>query len=225
MQRRKITCEEWSKVSVDDKAGTLSRSDVQAIFASWNGSTGTDPSKYFELGADHIVPKFWSGTLHCSHFTLEVLPIGGLSLRPDDKSMLDKNLSAMLAAVLGGSSAEATDGGLSSSGSKVDTLLLAFCRSFYVARRIRVIRSYTSVTRLGPALSGRLIFPRQSILDISSPGTFASASLAFSEDTPENRLIAEVLRRFRPTCGPEIRRHVDACRGELGHVSEGKRFL
>lgn len=115
----------------------------------------------------------------------------------------------------------ASDGTLSTDGSNVETLLQAFCRAFHVARRVRVLRSYVSVTKQGPTLSGRLSFPRQSILDIASPGVFFSTSIRFSEDTPENRLIALVLRRFRPICSPSTRRSIDACLGELENVSDG----
>jgi 5-methylcytosine-specific restriction enzyme subunit McrC len=55
---------------------------------------------------------------------------------------------------------------------------------------------------------------------VAAPGEFASTSIQFSEDTPENRLIALVLRRFRPVSSPSTRRHIDACLGELAYVSE-----
>lgn len=219
--RRTIKCEEWAKVVVDDKIGPISRADLQAIFATWKGSTRTDPQKYFDVGPNFVSPKFWSGTLHCGSFTLEVSPVGALNLPKSTRSALEKNLSEMLASVLSGVSMTATDGALSANGSNVETLLQAFCRAFHVARRVRVIRSYVSVTKQGPTPSGRLSFPRQSILDVASPGVFASTSIRFSENTPENRLIALVLRRFRPVCSPSTRRQIDACLGELEHVSDG----
>lgn len=219
--RRTVKCEEWAKLVVDDKIGPISRADLQAIFASWKGSTRTDPLKYFDIGPNYVSPKFWSGTLHCGSFTLEVSPVGALNLPGPQRSALEKNLSEMLASVLTGVSMLATDGALSSNGSNVETLLQAFCRGFHIARRVRVIRSYVSVTTQGTTLSGRLSFPRQSILDVAAPGRFASTSIRFTEDTPENRLIALVLRRFRPVCSPSTRRHIDACLGELAYVSEG----
>jgi len=158
LSRRAIRCEEWSKVAIDDKTGPLSSSDVHAIFATWKGTTGTDPTRYFETGPNHLLPKFWSGILHCANFSFEVLPIGGLSLQPSDKSQLDRNLSEMLTTVLGGSSIQATAGEISSTGSREDVLLLAFCNAFQLARRVRVIRSYSSITRQGRTLSGRLSF-------------------------------------------------------------------
>jgi 5-methylcytosine-specific restriction enzyme subunit McrC len=219
--RRTVKCEEWAKLVVDDKSGPISRADLQAIFATWKGSTRTDPLKYFDVGPNFVSPKFWSGTLHCGRFTLEVSPIGASNLPGPERSAFEKNLSEMLASVLGGVSMSATDGALNSNGSNVETLLQAFCRAFHIARRVRVIRSYVSVTKQGPTLSGRLSFPRQSILDVAAPGEFASTSIRFSEDTPENRLIALVFRRFRPVCSPSTRRHIDACLGELGYVSAG----
>lgn len=219
--KRTIKCEEWAKVVVDDKSGLLSRADLQAIFATWKGITRTDPQKYFDIGPNYIQPKFWSGTLHCTGFNLEVSPVGALALLPQDRAALEKNLSEMLAAVLSGVSMLGTDGALSANGSNVETLLQAFCRAFHHARRVRVLRSYVSKTKQGPTLSGRLSFPRQSILDVAAPGEFASTSITFSEDTPENRLIALALRRFRPICSPSTRRHIDACLGELGNVSDG----
>lgn len=219
--RRTIKCEEWAKVLVDDKSGPISRVDLRAIFAAWKGSTQTDPQKYFDVGPNFVSPKFWSGTLHCGGFILEVSPPGALNLCTTDRSALERNLSEMLASVVGGASMSATVGGLSTNGSNAETLLQAFCKAFHVARRRRVIRSYVSATEQGPTLTGRLSFPKQAILDVASPGVFVSTSIQFSEDTPENRLIASVLRRFRPVCSPSTRRHIDACLGELGVISDG----
>lgn len=221
LQRRTIKCEEWAKLVVDDKNGPISRADLQVIFTTWKGSTRTDPQKYFDVGPNFVSPKFWSGTLHCGSLTLEVSPVGALKLSGVEKSALEKNLSEMLASVLCGVSMSATEGSLSTNGANVETLLQAFCRAFHVARRVRFIRSYVSITKQGPTLSGRLSFPRQAILDVAAPGEFASTSIRLSEDTPENRLVASVLRRFRPICSPSTRRHIDACLGELENVSDG----
>lgn len=218
--RRVIRCEEWKKLQIGGGAAVLSRSDAESIFATWRASTGTDPSKYFDVGVTYLAPKFWSGTLHCSGFVLEVMPIGSLQLLPEQRKCLDSSLSLMLGAVTGRVSVQSTEGELSSGGSRVDTLLVAFCKCFRLARRVRVIRSYAVESRAGRTFTGRLSFPRQALLDIAAPGNFASHALKLTEDTSENRLIAAVLRRYRSKCSPSTRRLIDACLGELDGITE-----
>lgn len=220
--KRVIRCEEWSKLQIGKQGSRITPAEIESIFSSWYASTGTDPAKYFDISAVHLVPKFWSGTLHCTNFVLEVLPIGGLALSPELKGKLDSSLSLMVETVAGSVSIRSTEGGLSSGGSRIDVLLAAFCRAFRLARRIRIIRRYTSEAREGRTFCGRLVFPRQAILEISAPGTFASQALRFTEDTAENRLIAAVLRRFRAVCSPAIRRNIDVSLGELEGVGEAR---
>jgi 5-methylcytosine-specific restriction enzyme subunit McrC len=217
--RRTITCEEWEPIPVGVPGAQLSFEDLGNIFSRWRTQTGTDPSNYFDLRGNTLIPRNWSGVAPGDDVQLEVLPIGSAGLLPAQRAVLDGNISLMLQASLTGGSMELGEGEVSRAGQRVEALLLAFCRLLAKARRRQVIRRYSPERMSTRCTRGRTVFPAQVFESIRRPGYFVSEWVALNEDTPENRVLKAVLGRSRARVSGSLRYKLDELLCEFENVS------
>lgn len=217
--KRLLQCEEWSRLRVGQGLELATFDDLTSILLAWKRNTGTDPSAFFEIRPDSLIPKFWSGTLDCQNLVLEVSPIGSMSLGSIMRGRLDASITAMLANVTSSSSMSAGVALLSGDGNRYDTLLRVFCEELQLARRRQILRRYVSARACLSSPKGRISFPSQCYESIRRPGKFSSEWVALSEDVPENRIFREVLVRYRPRCSASIRGVIDLCLAEMDAVS------
>jgi 5-methylcytosine-specific restriction enzyme subunit McrC len=216
--KRLLQCEEWSRLRVGAGLELASFAELTSILDAWRRKTGEDPSGYFDILPNALVPKFWTGTLEAADLTLEVAPIGSRELTPEMRRRLDGSLSAMLATALSSQSVTAGRASLTRDGNRFEALLEVFCDELHLARRRQVIRRYVSTSDSLPSPRGRISFPGQCYESIRRPGRFASEWVSLTEDVPENRIFKEVLLRYRPRCSSRIRGRIDVCLSELEAV-------
>ncbi|MFT0850329.1 hypothetical protein VRY85_06045 [Achromobacter sp. F4_2707] len=216
--KRLLQCEEWSKLRVGPGLELESLEELTSIITAWKHNIGEEPTAYFDVFPEALVPKFWTGTLETPLVTLEVTPIGATLLEPEARSRIDSNLSAMLASAMSAQSVTAGLAFLSADGGRYDALLEVFCDELQLARRSQVIRRYVSSTESLASPRGRIMFPDQCYESIRRPGRFASSWVSLTEDVPENRIFKEVLIRYRPRCSARIRGRIDLCISELDSV-------
>jgi 5-methylcytosine-specific restriction endonuclease McrBC regulatory subunit McrC len=216
--KRLIRCEEWSKLRIGRGMELETLADVSAIIAAWKGSTGVDPAIHFEIRADALIPRFWSGTLDTPDLTLEVSPIGSLALDSKMRARLDSSVSEMLAIASSSQSVSAGFTSLSGDGSRQDSLLSAFCSDLRVARRRQIIRRYASFRESTASPKGKIAFPAQCYESLRRPGRFSSEWVALTEDVAENRVFKEVLLRFQARCSASVRGTIDSCLADLDAV-------
>lgn len=206
--KRLLQCEEWSRLRVGRGLELETFDDLTTILSAWKRNTGVDPSGYFDIRSDALMPKFWSGTLDTPKFTLEV-SIGSTALGDTMRARLDSSISAMLATATSSQSMSAGIASLSGDGGRYDALLGVFCDELRLARRRQVLRRYVSVRESVPSPKGRIAFPSQCYESIRRPGRFSSEWVALTEDIPENKIFKEVLVRYRPRCSANIRGKID----------------
>ncbi|MDZ4201920.1 MAG: hypothetical protein U1C96_07230 [Gallionella sp.] len=216
--KRLLQCEEWSRLRVGRGLELETFDELTTILSAWKRNTGVDPSGYFDIRSDALMPKFWSGTLDTPKFTLEVSPIGSTALGDVMRARLDSSISAMLATATSSQSMSTGIASLSSDGGRYDALLGVFCDDLHLARRRQVLRRYVSVRESVPSPKGRIAFPSQCYESIRRPGRFSSEWVALTEDIPENKIFKEVLLRYRPRCSANIRGKIDFCLAELDPV-------
>ncbi|WP_177325473.1 MULTISPECIES: McrC family protein [unclassified Pseudomonas] len=214
-----IQCEEWAKLELNKSSSLQSYGDFKSVLDSWKNNTGKEPSGYFDIRSEFLRPKFWSGTLDTPKFTLEVVPIGAMSLSQAKRDLLDSSLSEMLVASRSKQSIASSDTDLSSSNSRHDAMLEVFCNDLKLARRRQVLRRYKTITHASSSPKGRILFPGQCYNSIQTPGTILSQWVDFTEDVPENRIFKSVLLRYRPRCGSSSRSRIDQLLSELTTVN------
>lgn len=216
--KRLLQCEEWSRLRVGRGLELETFDELTTILSAWRRNTGADPSGYFDIRSDALIPKFWSGILDTPKFTLEVSPISSRTLSEAMRARLDSSISAMLATATSSQSMSAGIASLSGDGGRYDALIGVFCDEFRLARRQQVLRRYVSVRESLPSPKGRIAFPSQCYESIRRPGRFSSEWVALTEDIPENKIFKEVLQRYRPRCSANIRASIDFCLAELDTV-------
>lgn len=217
--KRRIRCEEWARVGIGQGLELDSHQEVAAILGSWGRSTGKDPASYFEVGLSRLVPKFWSGVVETDDLVFEVSPIGSKQLSLEHRSRLDRQLSIMMETARLSNDQRGEFASVSLDGSRFDSLLTRFCDDLGLARRRQVIRRYCTSRESLPSPRGRVVFPAQCQEAIRRPGRFVSEWVHFSEDVPENRILKEVLVRYRPRCSSGVRGRIDRLLAELDPVS------
>jgi hypothetical protein len=217
--KRLLQCEEWSRLRIGRGLELETFDDLTSILSAWKRNTGGDPSAYFDIRSDALIPKFWSGTLDTPRFLLEVSPIGSMALGGAMRARLDASISAMLASATSSQSLSGGVASLSGDGGRYDALLGVFCDELQMARRRQVLRRYVSARDSLPSPKGRIAFPSQCYESIRRPGRFSSEWVALTEDVPENRIFKEVLLRYRPRCSSNIRGKIDLCLSELDMVN------
>ncbi|MYN05375.1 hypothetical protein GTP41_25070 [Pseudoduganella sp. DS3] len=213
-----VQCKEWSKLSVGKDAKLRSTEDIVSILRSWQVKTGGDPSGYFDVSANSITPKFWSGTLETSRLRLEVAPMGSDILAPGQRTKLDANLTAMLAFATSSQSVSSGAAFLSANGNRYEALVAVFCHELQLARRRLVLRRYITKRESLNAPRGRIAFPDQCYETIRRPGKVMSEWVALTEDIAENRIFKFVLTLYRPRCSSPLRAKIDGCLAELENV-------
>jgi len=217
--KRLLKCEEWSRLRVGRGLELETLDEVTTILSAWKRNTRVDPSGYFDIRSDALVPKFWSGTLDTPKLTLEVSPIGSTALGDTMRQRLDLSISTMLATATSSQSMSAGLASLSGDGSRHDALLDVFCDDFHLARRRQVLRRYISIRASVPSPKGRIAFPSQCYESIRRPGRFSSEWVTLTEDIPENKIFKEVFLRYRARCSANIRGKIDSCLSELDAVN------
>lgn len=216
--KRHVQVEEWGRLRLGSIDGLTSFSQLASVLAAWKTRTNTDPSPYFDILPDALVPKFWTGTLDTPDFVLEVVPMGTSVLDATRRRQLGANISGMLSSTGASLSIKAGEAPLSTGGDRFDALMEAFCSELYLARRRLVLRRYAVARASLPFLRGRITFPAQFVEDIGRPGRFAAEWIGLTENVPENRIFKEVLLRMKPRCSTLLKGKIDFCLSEFGEV-------
>lgn len=216
--KRGICCEEWTPISVGSgDSAKLSVEEVEGLFRNWRIQTGTSPETYFDFKGNALVPKNWTGIAPGDTIQLEVLPIGASTLSEEKRGVLDINLASMIQSCVTEKALHFSDADLSGHGTSTYALLSIFCKELSGALRKQVVRKYSSARASTPCAKGRTVFPNQVFESIRRPGYFVSEWVELDQNTPENRFIKAVLKRFKPSSGP-LRPKIDELLCSFEHV-------
>lgn len=217
--RRVVRTEEWEPIPLFGPGALLSLSEAMELLEKWQFSTGTNPEQYFEFTPRRLTPKNWSGVVSGRTVQLEVRPVGGGKLSPEDSAILDWNLGLMLDAAVAGRPFVFPDAELAGGGQRFHALIAGFVEQLSAARKRQVIRRYKTNRASTPNVCGRMAFPAQLLEAMRRPGYFASEWVSLDEDTPENRFLKAVLALARPLVGGQLRARLEAQLVGLEQVS------
>lgn len=223
MTPKRILCEEHQPVRlVEAGAGSdgITRSQLDALIATWRATTGRDPGKAFEYGPGFVKPTNWVGSVSAGDVTIEVIPRGASNLDTPDRELLDRNLGEMLHLALSYEPLRLGSGEVSRRGSRFERAVEALCDLIRIGRRKQVIRKYRVREEATRSSRGQLRFPAQAVVAIQRPGFMASRWVELSEDTPENRFLKAALAHSRGRVGGTLRRQVDEILVELDGAAE-----
>ncbi len=218
MAARRLRVEEWQPIRLDGEDG-LTGLELEGLLAEWMNVSGTSPEGFFYFASRSVSVRNWSGTLRSPEVELQVLPRGGLSLKPEDLAILDANLNHMLATALLGtlkSDLIATSG----EGQRWDAVVKALADATMSALRHFRPREYRIREETAPAIRGRIEPVRTELLRLRRPGMTHSRWVELTEDVAGPRFIKSVLLLARSRLSYGTRRYIEPVLAELEGVSD-----
>jgi len=159
----------------------------------------------FRWGRASVSPQNWLGIVRAGELELAIVPKGWNSLSPDIKSSVETNLVMLAARSLG---LPLHVGGLTAVRPELalsDHIYRLFLNVVRTALRRRTVRTYRENREVGLTLRGSLDFPRQSLVQITTPTNFSSRYSELSLDNSFNRVLAEALRLVAGTGREDLR--------------------